>query len=285
MPQNLSEIELIRYFYLSLGKILIHNTNYYYNFNYNEQQKMFEHNKQNIFPQTNEIICNSTELLTHLLKKFGIKAETFYSKKINHAETIVFTSDNKMYSFNLIEDLSKIQTNRKTRYFATTSMFHLLINELQNFYNCSCSNISDSELKAIDDKLGYTFHGLYTDDFISMLKKDIIENSSSIVPSDIHFENEYDKNENMRKYIVEFLLNRCNILNEQLAPVGFEEIVRYYWNMFAQVLPKEDFEKINLYRCYFDGKISNAEMISLISLAYKDNFLYYSYNRNLRKIY
>ena len=285
VPSNLSELELIRYIYLNLGKILVYNTNYYYNSNSKEKQAIFENNKHIIFPRTNEIICNSTELFTYLLKKFNIDAETFYSALETHAETVVFTSDKKMYSFNLVGDLSRIQTNRKTTYFATDSYFDVFIEEIESFYHHPCSSMSASQLKAIDDKLGYTFRGIYTDDFISMLKKDIAENSAYIIPPNTHFKDEYDKKENMRKYLVEFLLNRCNILNEELSPVGFEETTHYYWNLFMKVLSKEDLSKVNLYRCFFDKKISNKDMISIISLSCKDSYIYYLYNRKLRKIY
>lgn len=286
VPNNLSEIELIRYIYLSLGKILVFNTNYYYNSNSEIQYQMFDKFKNKSIPETNEIICNSgAELLTYMLKKFNIDAKTYYGIGAPHAETIVHTSDNKMYSFNLVGDLSRIQTNRKTRHFAPSQKNSQFSKEFEFVCNRVFDSLSDEELKRIDDKLKYTFHGLYMNDFISMLKKDISENSDYIIPPNVHFKNEYDKKENMRKYVVEFLLNRCNILNEQFSSVGFEETTHYYWNLFMETLPSEDIKKMNLYRCFFDKKISNNKMISIISLEYKDSYIYYSYNRILRKIY
>lgn len=281
MPENLSEIEIIRYIYLNLGKLLVSNTNYSYNLNFEKRHNIFINGKNSPIPQTNEIICNSgSELLTYTLKKLGVNAETYYNIGIDHAETIVNTLDNKLYCLNLIGDLSRIHTNRKTKYFAESSDTGILNAEIKLIYQKLPDSLSDEELKKIDDKIGYTFHGLYTDDFISMLKKEFVDNFKYIMPSDLKFENEYDKNEKMRKYALEFLINNCNILNEDLSSVGFEETTHYYWNLIRNVLPKQN---INLYSCFFDGKISNKEMISIISLPYKNSYIYYLYDKNYGK--
>lgn len=285
IPPNLSELELIRYIYLSLGKILVTDTNYGYQFDYYKRHRIFENAKENSIPKTNEVICNSaSELLVYLLKKFNIDAKTYYNTGIDHGETIVHTSDNKFLSLNLYGDLSKIQTNRKTAFFAPE-------NSTQNGFsykfakanNISFSFISDDEIKKIDDKLGYTFNGLYTNDFMDMLKNEFSNNIHHILPPNIDFKNEYEKNEFLLKYIVDFLIEHCNILNEEQLPVGCEEMSHYYWTLFSSVLPPDFKKRINLYNCFFDKKISNNEIVTILSLSYKNSYVYYIYNNTIGK--
>lgn len=287
VPKNLSEIEIVRYVYLSLGKILVADTRFSYGATPELKRSIFEKGKKQIIPDTNEIICNSgSELLAYILKKLGINATTYYTEKDSHAETIVHTSDNKMYALNLVGDLSRIQSNRRTKYFAIGSPVTTTDNsnknrfykEIEAFYKHPLNNLSKKELKEIDDKLGYTFNGLYTEDVIINLKNSLFKKHPDFFNGTLN-EKEHSQT---RKEIVDFLLNNAYSLTNNNSCLGFRETIRFHWSLFKNILCK-DIKFFRLYSCYFNDKTNNNQMISLISLKCIDRYSYYFYNNKLEK--
>ena len=117
MPQGLSKIEKAYYIYLELGKILNENTEFVFNSR--------EYKEEHYNDPTNEKyegVCKSlSELYVTVLKdkRVGIEAETVekYPKKpLSHVDTIL-KIDGNAYVANLIADLSRIKTSRRTNWF------------------------------------------------------------------------------------------------------------------------------------------------------------------------
>ena len=287
VPENLSEMEIVRYVYLSLGKILVADTHFSYGSTPELKRAIYEKGKKQIIPDTNEIICNSgSELLAYILQRLGINATTYYTQEDSHAETIIHTSNNKMYALNLVGDLSRIQTGRRTKYFAIGSLMETFddsnrnrfYKEIEKFYNHPLNSLSKKELNEFDNKLGYTINGLYTEDVIFKLKDSLVKKYPDFYNGTL----EEPELSRTRKRIVDFLLNNVSNLTNNNCCLGFRETIRFHWSLFKSILAQE-IKNLKLYSCYFNGKTGNNQMISLISLYCNNNYSYYFFNNRLEK--
>ena len=164
MPKNLEQIEMARYIYLELGKVLSYDMNAFYlkdELLGDRYNKEIELDKE--FDTT--LVCKPINIIyIKLLKIMGIDAELIQldnNFKYNHVGTSI-TFDNGIKIFtDLTLDLHRIQNGMRTMDFAYTSP--------QGNYDI----LSRRELNKIDDKLGYTFRGIYTDDFIDIVSKEL----------------------------------------------------------------------------------------------------------------
>lgn len=284
LPKGLSELETVRYVYLELGKLFNYDTHYAYNFNYTSRQNIFEKGKNPTF-DSYDVICNSSaEILVYVLKRLNINAECFYNANISHAEAIIHSSNNKLYCCNFSGDFHFIQSNRKTKYFCNELFLEEFYKDkIKNHFGVEPSFIKKKELKRIDDKLGYTFHGLYMDDFIEALRKEFNKNSSPLEFENTQFPNLTNRKDKLLKYKFDFLINHANIINEVGTPVGFSETTRYYWNLFKNVFSEKDLKKIHRYECFFSEKLDKEDMVSCIAINFQDTILYYLYSQEQSK--
>ena len=139
IPTNLSILEKARLAYLELGKVSFYEPIYKYLSDY-EQYEYF--NSPTSYRNPNIGICNKfTCQYLEILRALGIKC---YEKKVNidpftntyHSEAVFFDDNNIEHLTSLANDLSRIQSHSKTKYFASTTL-------------------SEQELAQIDEKIGY----------------------------------------------------------------------------------------------------------------------------------
>lgn len=280
---GLSELETIRYVYLSLGKILIHDTNFQFS-DSNTRDIIFKRNNQVDIPRTNEVVCNSSSnIFVYILRELGISAEVFYSFAENHAQAIVFSSDDKVYCFNLLGDLDKIATNRRTKYFSSIlEKDDIFEKEFSFGFGKKFDVIDEDIIKQMDDKLGYTLNGLYMDDYIETLAKEF-KNNKEIILQNIDFNSPLSKEDLLLKATLEFIFAHCNILNEDNSAMGINEISLTYWKLISNIFSQEDKSKIFSSTCYFDKKIGNNDIFLLTCLKCKGSYIYYLFNRKKNK--
>lgn len=291
IPKNLTELETAYFVYLELGKILAQDTEYSLTKSLSKQSRLFEAGKNinNInFPN---VICNSSsELYTYILNKLGIKAKVFYFKGLEHADTIIKTKDGNVYYANLLADLAKIQTGSRTRNFAPPSehLNGVVYYELARKYSSSLKSLPTEELEAMDNKFGYTFHGLYMNDFIEKIKSELKNPdfvNEYILPKDITLDSCTPSE--LLKYKFLFLINNLNVYSESNSyKAGFSELTSFYNRLCSAVFSDEEIRKISIYTCHYSS-IKNKDLSSYVSLDLseggKNNIVYFAFSGSENK--
>ena len=164
IPEGLSELEKARWLYLKLGKTMTYDMNVFYlrdellGKKYNQKVNIRDY-------ESSHLVCKSiSEIYIDLLKELGIESELVeVSKdyKFNHVGTKIKFNDGLIVFTDLTLDLYRIQTGMRTLNFAYTSP--------GDDYDI----LSRRELREIDNKLGYTFRGVYLDDFIDFVSEEL----------------------------------------------------------------------------------------------------------------
>ncbi|MGN1271420.1 MAG: hypothetical protein ACI4UX_05615 [Clostridia bacterium] len=278
VPKDLTELETAYFVYLELGKVLVQNTEYAFTSSLSKQTRLFNDGKNINSIDFPNVICNSSsKLYVYILNKLGINADCFYYKNAEHADTIIRAKDGSIYYSNLIGDLSKIQTGRRTRHFAPPSEYinSIFLYELEQTYHQRISSLPIESIEAMDNKFGYTIHGLYMNDFISRIKKEM---------KNPNFINEYVLPKNISidtctpsellKYKFLFLINNLNIYSEQNDSAGFLELKNYYDALCSAIFSEEEDEKVNIYSCYYNS-LKNKDLSSYIALELSENDILY----------
>lgn len=139
IPNDLSTIEKARLAYLELGKVSFYNPIYKYMSDY-EQYEYFH--SSTTYKNPNIGICNAfTSQYLQILESLGIKC---YERKINvdsfthtyHSEAVFYDDNGIEHKASLANDLSRIQSHSKTKYFAADTL-------------------TQEQLREIDTKIGY----------------------------------------------------------------------------------------------------------------------------------
>lgn len=288
VPKGLTELETAYFVYLGLGKVLAQDAEYSLTKSLNKQSRLFEAGKNiNNIDFPNVICDSSSELYSHVLNKLGINAKSFYFKGLEHADTIIKTKDGCVYYANLLADLAKIQTGSRTRNFAPPfeHMNGVVYYELARAYPGCLKFISTEDLEAMDNKFGYTFHGLYMNDFIEKVKSELKNPdfvNEYILPNGITLDS--CSPSDLLKYKFLFLINNLNIYNEDNSnKAGFIELTNFYSKLCYAIFSEDEMKKISIYTCHYNS-IKNKDLSSYISLDLSnDNILYFAFSNSQNK--
>lgn len=252
--KSYNEIEKLRYVYLNLGKIMSFNPEFIYG---PEKKKISIYkNISNDIKELNKnfeegiIICKSLALiLKYILNNLNIKTDiyVYYDEGITyeHVNNIV-TLEGEKYIIDLQQDLKNIQIHSTTDYF------------LMDIYEEQC--ISKSQLKKIDEKIGYiTEQNPYIEEYLYEIKKLLKDNLSV---------------EEKLKIILDKLTNYINTND-----MGYYEIRRAYYSLVSSLLPQKERIKIK----FVDGyKMGAKKEYSLF--IYTNNIIYMYNNNKFNKI-
>ena len=196
-PKNLSDIEKVRYIYLNCGELFAYDRDYIYSGLGETSQEIYE--RSFVWPSTNsskfqeeqgriKVTCNQiVDGLNSAINTMANMIETdenIYARKIGyvngeqyHVATLVDIGDNT-YFLDLNNELYKIQKGMKTKYFAPSKeilerekMEHSSIRE--QLKGIECKSLEEDELVTMDKKCGYNKNGIYVDDAIDYLKKEM----------------------------------------------------------------------------------------------------------------
>ena len=164
MPEGLTDLEKSRWLYIKLGKLFTYDMNAFYL----REEKLGDKYNQKVDIRNLEsthLICKPiNEIYIDLLKELSIKAELIevsHNYEFNHVGTRVEFNDGLIIFTDLTLDLYRIQTGMRTLNFAYTSP------------GSDYDILSKRELREIDNKLGYTFRGVYLDDFIDFVSGEL----------------------------------------------------------------------------------------------------------------
>ena len=164
IPEGLTDLEKARWLYLKLGKTITYDMNVFYLRDevlgdvYNQKVNINSY-------ESTHLICKSiSEIYIDLLKELSIKSklvEVSHEYQFNHVGTRIELENDLIIFTDLTLDLYRIQTGMRTLNFAYTSP--------GDDYDI----LSRRELREIDNKLGYTFRGVYLDDFIDFVSGEL----------------------------------------------------------------------------------------------------------------
>lgn len=303
MPQGLSKIEKAYYIYLELGKIFNENAEFVFN---NREYKEEHYNEPT--NEKYEGVCKSiSELYVKILtdKRIGIEAETVKKNSegsLSHVDTIL-KIEGKTYIANLIADLSRIKTSRRTNWFcfdlsSPTGKRALDIDRVDYLHRLEqkygkIDSLSREEAEKLDKKFGYSFfipkiqesneRGIYTEDTIQRVKEEF-ENPELFKKYVLHNKDVPEKD--YLRYKMDFIFENVNRLTDYNSNPRYLENIRYYVYLANKLLPKEERDRITAYAATVNNDFSY--IISIIKVKGmdtndpKENF-YYVYSNSDKK--
>lgn len=228
MPKDLTDIEKARYIYIELCKIFIYDEKYVTG-DQEVKHTIFEKEPDVDNIEDNEIVCSSlSRLCIQMLEKVGIKAAGIYmnGRYEGHMAVVMQIGEGenkKYYHLNPTTDLMEIKQGFKTMGFCSKPLDGEYLTFAEDF-----STISEEEIKTIDDKLGYTYNGLYMDEVINMLSEEMCN---------IQYIREYIKihhpeidvttvpTTDFLKYKLEFLVNYINNFCKDLSGTEKRDLI------------------------------------------------------------
>ncbi len=211
------DIEIVRLIYIDLGQKMNFDPHYTFG-NRNQKQAIYNspicEEEFDKLIESKTAICKSIAYMLHIiLPRYGIKSVIEYQRnergKVKpgaHVYNIVELKDGKKFIIDLVEDFEYIQTGSKTRNFA-----------IDTYDEESCL-YRESEIRRMDQEIGYIPEGLYMEDILKLINKAV----SGKISDDELFEfilanlNKYKDISNMG-YVV-----RC-IYNERMIEHFFNE--------------------------------------------------------------
>ena len=304
MPQNISQIEKAYYIYLELGKIVSESPQFVFT---NREGK--ERHYNDVIDSKYYGICKSiSELYVSILrdKRIGISADLvkkYPESPITHIDTIL-KIDGKNYITNLISDLSRIKTSRRVNSFC----FDLgrPVNDLRlkednesylkrlELYYGKIDSLTRRDIEKLDKKLGYSFfipkiskedeRGLYTEDTIELLKKDM-NNPELFKKYVLH--NKDVSEEELLKYKLDYIFENINKLTDYKGTMNYLENIRYYLYVAKNILSPEEGSRIQAYVATTGNDLSR--IISILKVKPlkesddKKNNIYYLYSAKDKK--
>ena len=299
MPQNLSQIEKTYFIYLELGKIVSESPQFVFN---NREGK--ERHYNDLIDSEYYGICKSiSELYVSILrdKRIGISADLvkkYPESPITHIDTIL-KIDGKNYITNLISDLSRIKTSRRINSFcfdlSRPVNDSILKEENESYlkrlelYYGKIDSLTRQDIEKSDKKLGYSFfipkiskedeRGLYTEDTIELLKKDM-NNPELFKKYVLH--NKDISEEELLKYKLDYIFENINKLTDYKGTMNYLENIRYYLYVAKRILSPEEGSRIQAYVATTGNDLSKIISIlkvkSLKKSDDKKNNIYYLYS-------
>ena len=283
MPENLSDLEKAKYLYMEIGKVLSYNLEFKYCQDYRFQEDIYgeeisiEDIEKGDYQNKIIIVCSQAgKIIQEALERVNIKSHLFgyEPRECSHID-VVANIDGKNYCLDIALDLANIQKGFQTTGFA-------LKNKLYD--GTKCDTLKKEEIKQIDEKLGYCKDGMYMDDVINMIKKEI--NDSENIHEFMRKENPELNNvkitkDMILKYKIDFIYKYMKNNIEEENKMNIYEVKSYYRNIFRSILTPEEIIKNNNYDFYYneDGKIKNS---SIAEYDFENELIYYIYDDKKR---
>lgn len=224
---DMSELEVIRYVYLDLGKRFSFNLDFM--FGNSRTKKQIYRDSKTLYDldesmETNTIICRSLAyILEYVLRELGTTIITVTSanddKACPHVYSAINLKGGRRFSVDLQNDLPNIQSHSFTTFFGLEAGFETGNRVIPRF-----------EIEQMDRKLGYVSNeNYYSDDYLYLIKSDIG-----------YFESLPEK--------VKFVLENIDI--HENREMGYFERKRHHENMLAELFTQRELTDIHVIDCY-----------------------------------
>ena len=304
MPENLEDIEKVRYLYLKLGEILSYNRDYLYVPDFTVEQNMYEdyvtigtienkdyENKVKVVcKQMADLLKESVNTLSQ--KNIRIKAKTigYVLGEANHVATLT-TIGEKNYLMDLSRDIYRIQKGLKTKYFGRDKRFWEKLFERKydniekDLFDIELDEIPQEEIEKMDDKLGYSINGIYMDDVFIKLKEEMdnSENWRQLGKNYDEVNSSKDKTKIIAKWKLEFILKYMKNSIQEENKMGIIELDKFYNQAVKKILTDEERKTIKSQKYDINLKEDNENKKSIIyELDDGNKKDYYVYSDNQR---
>lgn len=292
MPPNLSDIEKIRYIYISFGEMFAYNRDFIYehlsditskemydervNIDFNSE----ENNEEKIKVTCKQIADSCIQTMNKLFTE-NVAELIGYKEGYKHHVAILVTLKNKHYFMDLHNDLYRIQKGMKTEYFAPSKQ--TLRKEKNNYIpidqglkGIRCTPIAEEELKIIDNKIGYNRNGIYMDDAVEQLRLEMQDEKNwEKYIKDYEKINSNNKKEIISQWKLDFIFKYIKNNVQKKDKMGIMEVEKFFRKLYYSILTKKEQNQANLIisHIHIDDKPSVMYKVELS----KDT-VYYIYN-------
>ena len=252
--QGYSELEKIRYVYITLGKIMSFDINFSYG---NEKTRRViytnchgDEKSLNSYFESQVGICKSIAyLFAYILKKMNICVETVIDSDeevlYQHVSNVVILKNGIHLFVDLQHDLENIQTNMKTKYFGK-------------------DEIEEEQLKEIDKKIGYIAENSdYTENYFYLLQK--------ALNNKIPFQEK-----------IAFILSNVNVYTN-ITKMGYVERKNYYYHFILKFITEKEKNKIHFIDCYQMKNGPKEYQLCIVVESANHNCVIYIYSNELHK--
>ena len=305
MPSDLSNLEKAYYVYTELGKVVSENPE----FVFTDRAGKETHYNDQMDTEFYGICKSISELYVSVLKdkRIGIEAELVKkspNSPITHVDTVLKV-DGKYYIANLISDLSKIKSSRRIDSFGAglerfdrnpkmKEDYEEFVKKLEKRFG-KFATLTREQREEMDAKLGYSYlpqvskdesnelsnRGLYTEDVIELLRKDM-QNPESFKKYVLH-DKDVPKKEHL-KYKLKYIFDNINKYTDYTADMNYLENIRYYIYVAKKLLPSDELNRINTYVATIDDDKRNVVSIFKVSPNEKDGLNdYFMYSKEDKK--
>lgn len=305
MPSDLSNLEKAYYVYTELGKVVSENPE----FVFTDRAGKEAHYNDQMDTEFYGICKSISELYVSVLKdkRIGIEAELVKKSPespITHVDTVLKV-DGKYYIANLISDLSKIKSSRRIDSFGAglerfdrnpkmKEDYEEFVKKLEKRFG-KFATLTREQREEMDAKLGYSYlplvskdesnelsnRGLYTEDVIELLRKDM-QNPESFKKYVLH-DKDVPKEEHL-KYKLKYIFDNINKYTDYTADMNYLENIRYYIYVAKKLLPSDELNRINTYVATIDDDKRNVVSIFKVSPNEKDGLNdYFMYSKEDKK--
>lgn len=220
---NISELEIVRYIYINLGRKMNFDLNYTFG-NSREKTKIYNDTEDldSLF-EKRTVICKSLAIMIRrILSEFGISSivdSNSETEKNKHVFNIVKLSDGRYLKIDLEEDLEFIQTGSKTRFFKIIEK-----GSAEEF------DIPEEELRQIDKTVAeYIPWGFYFDDVLGVLKF-----ATKGMSTEEKLKNVLD---NLDVYVRD-------------RNIGYRDKIYYHNRMLQEVFTQKELNRVHQIDCY-----------------------------------
>lgn len=266
-PKDISKEVLMRYLYLELGKVYRRDTRFFYGTDEEKEKiynKKFDINGRNI-----DIICKSIgkDIYVKVFEQAGIKAKCVNKETKSpfpHIDIIASPDDGTTwYYMNPMDDLYRIQGRLKTqRYGSRTSKYEGL------------SYYTEDQLREMDNLLGYTYKGMYMDEFFDMVRTEFMDKSKirrHILEENPQLSKREVNKEFLLEYKIDFILRH---ISEFERMQGYIELKNYQKEIFGKTLNKTEKGKIKIHNLCSRNE-DKTSMKSVIEVVLDKGHIYY----------
>ena len=248
MPDNLTDMEKVRYIYIEVCRLFVYNPEYITGDN-EKKAELFDEDVNLNDLTNNKAICSKlARAVTYLLQACGIESNgvVFNHRFEGHLETVCRV-DGKLYELDPARDLMNVKMGFKTQGFAIP-----MKNDVREDFT-EYSYLSEKELEEIDAAIGYTFglsseyidriseRGEATEDYDFKIYMDEAVDEIADALHDYHLFKEYMEGvhpevdvDNLLgfeqdKYRIEFIMNYVNNFAKDYTYIDrrdfFEELI------------------------------------------------------------
>lgn len=271
MLEGLTDEEIVRNIYVTLGNKFSYDRDYLYSNDWNESKEIYEKTimpgvLENIkSPNKIKVTCKQiADILVETINKIpkDLTQEKIIAKTVGyrkdeemHVGTLV-TIGKKNYYLDLYKDLYRIQRGMQTKYFAPTeenleNIKQQYSSVREDIEGIEFKSIEEEQLRQMDYKSGNLKYGLYIDDVIETMREEMQEeeNLREYIEDYDKINSKEERNKIILKWKIEFIFKY--IKNEFLEKnIGISEIDKFYKKIYYSLLTKE--EKAESILCSID---------------------------------